>query len=677
MLCVAAMPAFGNLPAFDNTGNSLLSGTYYFREVIYVVGDNAGDLAGEYSAYGTITFNGNGGYTLGTAEENALSSSGSGQTAITGTTGTFTFAASGYGYFTDPLSSSIINYGLISNNTLIASATESGYNTLFIATLISSPVPTASSFQGNYQMAGFIPPYNGSTALASDVNFQLNPDGVKNLGTVNINGYFSGGGTTPYSQSSAATYTFSNGAGVVTFPTNSSAKFYSGQLYLYVSPDRNFVFGGTPGGYDIVVGTKNSGGTPNFSGIYFEAGLDWDATQYATSGYSALDTYYGTYNAVGGTIIGHERLLYALPQAPEGLSYNSTYPSSISNNTYTVTSGSYITQYWFGNNGAIRIGFGSGPSLGINVGIQAPVLSGSGVYLNPMGVVNAASYEPFTAGVSPGEIVVLYGSNLAPSFQAASSLPLPTTLNGVQVTVNGVPAPFYYVSPTQLSVVIPYSAAYSVTSGFPVARIVVTNSSGTSNAVTEFFNLTTPGFFTQNASGVGAPSVYHATAKGFTAVTNSNPAQPGETVVAYMSGLGTTVPSVTEGTATPASPLANTVNGFDVLVGGTEVCGAETNATPCQFIGLAPYLASVYQVNIPIPSSAAAGSTTLELLGPDSDDYQVAIPVGSGSVSASDRTSAGADAVSGKSHVRALRPSNQVRTLPCLNSDKSCGAVRE
>jgi uncharacterized protein (TIGR03437 family) len=673
MLGAVAMPALANLPAFDNTGNSLLSGTYYFREVIYVVADNAGDLGGEYSAYGTITFNGNGGYTLGTAAENSLSSSGSGQQSISGTTGTFTFAASGYGYFTDPLSSSIINYGLISNNTLIASATESGYNTLFIATLISSPAATASSFQGNYQMAGFIPPYNGSTALASDVSFPLNPDGNGNLGTVNMTGYFSGGGTTPYTQSSSVKYTFSNGAGVLSFPTNNNANFYTGgQMYLYLSPDRNFVFGGSPTGFDMVIGTKNTGGTPNFSGIYFEAGLDWDATQYSSAGVSALDTYYGTFNAVSGTIIGHERLLYALPQAANGFSYNATYPSSFSNSSYTVTSGSYGTQYWFGNNGAVRIGFGVGPSLGINVGLQAPALSSSsGVYLNPMGVVNAASYEPFTAGVSPGEIVVLYGSNLAPSFQAASSLPLPTALNGVQVTVNGVPAPFYYVSPTQLSVVIPLSAYYTVTSGFPIARIVVTNSSGTSNAVTEFFNLTTPGVFTQNASGVGAGSIYHATAKGFSAVTNSNPAQPGETVVAYLSGLGTTVPSVTEGTATPASPLTNTVNNFDVLVGGTEVCGAESNATPCPFIGLAPYLASVYQVNIPIPSTATAGSTSLEILGPDSDDYQVSIPIGTGTSTASDKAAPGADAV----HRKAFRPGSKPRVQPCLNTDKACSAT--
>lgn len=666
------MPALANLPSFDNTGNSLLNGTYYFREVVYPVGDSAGDLSGEYAAFGTITFNGAGSYTITNATENSLDSSGSGQQPFS-TTGTATFAASGYGYFTDPLSSSLVDYGLISNSTLIASATEAGYNTLFIATLLSSPSPTVSSFQGNYQFAGFIPPSNGATQYAADVSFQLNPDGNGNLGTVNISGYFAGNGSSTSSQSNSLKYSFSNGAGILPFPSSNSANFYYGQSFFYISPDRNFVFGGSQNGFDIFVGTKNTGGTPTFSGLYYEAGLDWDATQLAASGYSSMDTYYGSYNAVNGNVIGHERIFYGLYQSADGFTYNDSYPTSISGNTYTVTSAPYGTQYWFGNNGAIRIGFGIGPSLGISVGLQAPSLTGSGVYLSSQGTVNAASYAPFTAGVSPGEIVVLYGSNLAPSFQAASTVPLPDTLNGVTVTVNGVSAPIYYVSPGQLSVVIPYSAYYTVSSGFPIARIVVSNASGTSNAVTEFMNLTTPGVFTQNATGLGLASIYHATSTGFTAVTNSNPAAPGETVVAYVSGLGATVPSVTEGQATPASPLYNTVNDFDVLVNGTEVCGSESNATPCPFVGLAPYLANVYQVNIPIPSTATAGANTLEFIGPDSDNFQVSVPVGSGVASASDR--APSVGLSRAAHAKGIKSSPKPRTLPCLVTDKTCSSA--
>ena len=670
-MSAVAMPALANLPTFDNTGNSLLNGTYYFREVIYVVGDTSGDLGQELAEYGTITFSGTGSYTIPNGTVNSCSSSGCGQQALT-TTGTYTFAASGYGYLTNPLSSSsasYTNYGLISNGILIASATENGFNSLFIAVPVTSPVAANSSFQGNYQMVGFFP---GSASNSAGATYQMNPDGNGNLGTVSISG--SGSNGTSYSQTSSVKYSFSNGAGVVTFPTSSTANFYSGQEYLYISPDHNFVFGGSPNGFDMFVGVKKSSGSVNFNGLYYEAGLDFDGTQLATSGFSSIDTYYGTLNAQNGNIIGHERLYTGISNFVDGFTYTSSYPSSASSGSYTVTSGAYQTQYTFGNSGAIRIAYGVGASLALSVAIQAPSLSGSGVYLNPEGVVNAASYAPFTAGVSPGEIVVLYGTNLAPSLQVASALPLPTTLNTVQVTVNNVPAPIYYVSPTQISVVIPYSAYYTSTSGFPIARIVVTyGSQGASNAVTTFFNLSTPGVFTQNASGIGAASIYHVTAKGFTAVTESNPAQPGETVVAYISGMGSTLPSVTEGYPGPTNPPATTVNNFDVYVGGTEACGSETNATPCPYVGLAPYLANVYQFNIPIPSTATSGDNPVEILGPDSDDYQVTVPVGTTSANAKLGAAEPQD-------VRALRASHakhlqaKPRVLPCFITDATCSA---
>ena len=64
----------------------------------------------------------------------------------------------------------------------------------------------------------------------------------------------------------------------------------------------------------------------------------------------------------------------------------------------------------------IRIGSGIGPYLGLNVALPAPTVSApsGGVFLNPMGVVNAGSFAPFTASWAPGELLMLYGSNLAP-----------------------------------------------------------------------------------------------------------------------------------------------------------------------------------------------------------------------------------------------------------------------
>ena len=621
------MPALGNLPSWDSSGNSLLNGTYYFREVVYLVSDTSGDLSRALALYGNVTFNGAGSCTF--SNMTVVDSNSSSLESINSTTETYSIAASGQGFFPTPLVSGAQVYGMVSNGIFIGSMTETGYVDLFIAAPVSSPVATNSSFQGSYTLAGFVP--GGTPATMADTTFQLNPDGNGNLGTVNVTGYFGGGGSTVYTQSnSGIKYSFSNGAGVITFPTSSTANFYSGQEYMYMSPDRNFVFGGSPAGFDMFVGVKNSTSTVNFSGLYYQAGVDDDTSQLATSGYGAIDNYYGSFNASAGTAIGHQRLNTPLYNSvTEGFTYATTYPSSISGASYTDSVSQ--TQYTFANGGAVRIGFGLGPYLGINVALQAPALSGSGVYLNPTGIVNAASFSPFTAGVSPGEFIVIYGTGLAAGNAVASSLPFPTLLGNVQVKINGITAPIYYVTPTQIAVIVPYGAAYTAASGtLPIAQIQVVNNGISSNVTTQFINLTTPGIFTLAANGLGYGATEHATTG--QVVTATNPAQPGETVAVFVSGLGATLPAVTEGTAGPTNPLANTIQTIIAYVGGVEATVG--------YAGLAPYLAGLYQVNLTVPTTVTAGDNTIEILGPDSDNFQVLIPIGTGTTTSSARAGA-------------------------------------
>src|ERR1700728_5358252 len=81
--------------SWDTSGNGLLNGTYYFRQVMWLGGYNSANALKEAIAvYGNIVFGGNGTYTLtakaGDAAENTV-------TSVTGS-GTYTIAASGYGY---------------------------------------------------------------------------------------------------------------------------------------------------------------------------------------------------------------------------------------------------------------------------------------------------------------------------------------------------------------------------------------------------------------------------------------------------------------------------------------------------------------------------------------------------------------------------------------------------
>ena len=64
MAWIIAAGVLTSVPAaaqvWDPTGNSQLNGTYYFREVLYPIGDQAGDLSDGVSVYGGITFSGTG-----------------------------------------------------------------------------------------------------------------------------------------------------------------------------------------------------------------------------------------------------------------------------------------------------------------------------------------------------------------------------------------------------------------------------------------------------------------------------------------------------------------------------------------------------------------------------------------------------------------------------------------
>jgi uncharacterized protein (TIGR03437 family) len=653
-LCAVSVgPLAAQGPAFDTSGNGLLSGTYYFRHVIYVISTSAdvsgytGDITEAIVSYGAISFDGNGNYST---SNSVLVDSSSGQSPLSAS-GKYSISASGYGFLSNPVVNGDSIFGLVSaNGVFVGSSTETAYSysDLFIAAPLASPLPGNSSFQGGYTVAGFLP--GGNPLNSADVFFPMNPDGQGNLGTVSVTGYYGGGGTKTLSQTSSnVRYSFSSGAAVVTFPTSSTANFFSGQEILYFSPDGNFFFGGSPtDGFDMLVGVRNGAGTENFGGLFYEAGIDQDVSQLLGTGYANFDAYYGSFNATSaGNIVLHERLNSVFNANAYGTTFNDTYPTPPAG-TYTDTASSF--QYAVAAGGAVRIGQGIGPYLGINVALQAPAFSGPGVYLNPTGIVNAASFAPFTAGISNGEFITLFGTNLAQGTFVATSVPFPPSLGGVQVLINGVAAPIYYVTQGQLAVIVPAGNT------FPVAQIQVINNGVASNVVTEFVGKTAPGVFTLSNTGNGyAAAVHPATGS---IVTPDNPAAPGETIEVFVSGLGIVFPTVPDGAAPPLDPLSYTTNTI-----AAAISGAPATVT---FAGLAPQLAGLYQVNVTIPATAAAGENTLNISGPDSYTSQTLISVGASATAASVRQQ---PAVARK---RATSAGLAHRPLPCLISKPAC-----
>lgn len=602
----AAVPAFAQTPTWDTSGNGLLKGTYYFRQVYYEIGYNDGSLYDAAVAYGTVTFDGAGKYGM-TA---SLLDAQSGFPQNVTRSGTYSIAASGYGFLSSPFFNGDTIYGLVnSQGIFIGSATESasGYNDLFIAAQTTTPTATAAAFKGNYSLA-YMDLSGGSPQNTLGAMVQMSPNGATNLGTIAVTGYV-GGANSKYTQSQTGTYGASNGAMVLNIVGNSQ-NFFAGQYYLYPSPDGNFVFGGSPNGFDMFVGVRAPSGTPTFSGLYYQAGMDQDESQLVSSGYAILDTYYGSLNASAGAIVGHQRLLELLAT---GGSYDFTYGDSYtlsSSGTYSNGATSFVV-----GAGGIRIAGGIWPYLGINVAVPAPSFTPGGVYLNPTGIVNAASSAPFTARVAPGELLTLYGSNLASGFAIAQQAPFTTSLNNVQVMVNGVAAPIYYVSATQLSVIVPYGVTGTI------AQFQVNNNGTLSNIVTMPVGTTAPGVFTVPAGGLGYGAILHSD---YSLVTTKNPAQIGETVQVYLTGLGAVSPAISDGAAGPTGTLSVTpANAISADISGTQAT--------VQYSGLAPGLAGLYQVNVTIPSGLTAGDNSLDIAGPDSYTTEVTIPIGSGS----------------------------------------------
>ncbi len=363
----------------------------------------------------------------------------------------------------------------------------------------------------------------------------------------------------------------------------------------------------------MFVGVRTGSGTPALGGLYYQAGIDQDESQLLTSGYALLDNYYGALSANSGSIVGHQRIL-------ELLSYGGSYDYTYSDGYSLSSTGAYstsTTNYVVGADG-IRIGSGIWPYLGINVALPAPALSPTGVYLNPQGIVNAASSAPFTARIAPGELLTLYGNNLAAALAIAAQVPFPTTVGNVQVMVNGAAVPIYYVSPTQISVIVPYGITGSI------AQFQVSNAGTLSNTVTMAIGTTAPGVFTVPPGGLSYGAVLHAD---YSLVTPQSPAQIGETVQVYMTGLGAVTPSVGDGAAAPSDSLVNTSNTITADISGTTATVA--------FAGLAPGFAGLYQVNVTIPTGLTAGDNYLDIAGPDAYTSEALISIGGASAGAS------------------------------------------
>ncbi len=253
-------------------------------------------------------------------------------------------------------------------------------------------------------------------------------------------------------------------------------------------------------------------------------------------------------------------------------------------------------------------------------------------------VVNAASYAiggyatdspPTTIPIlGLGSIATIFGTNLAATTAEAPGVPLPWALAGTSVSVYGVAAPLFYVSPTQINFQWPQGVA-DPAGASSAQGVVVSTAAGLSNVYTAVSGLgaSALGVFTQNASGCGPGAVINVSADGGVSLNSpSNSAQPGGYISVYGTGLGDVYVASAmpppDGSPTPLSPLAPTHDFvavmFDFVMSNYEGLG------PYSWQGMAPGLVGVAQLNIQIPTTARLGcNVPLQLIG----DYNITAPV--------------------------------------------------
>jgi len=257
----------------------------------------------------------------------------------------------------------------------------------------------------------------------------------------------------------------------------------------------------------------------------------------------------------------------------------------------------FVGQTWssdFPNVGGLRLPFSWGNAFVVKFAPPGPPAITS--------VFNGASYLP---GIEAGSWAMIQGTNLANTYPGrtwtASEVVngnLPTSLDGVTVTIDGKAAFVYYISPTQINVQVPSDSVVGT------VNVVVTNNGDKSAPAPAQLEAVAPAFFTYLGTNYALASRLpdYALLGDPVVVPGTVAAKPGDTLVLWGTGFGATNPAVPAGTTVTGAPAVLT--GPTVTVGGiaAQVLSAVLTAGS----------AGVYQVTIQLPATVPTGAVAVQ-----------------------------------------------------------------
>jgi uncharacterized protein (TIGR03437 family) len=229
--------------------------------------------------------------------------------------------------------------------------------------------------------------------------------------------------------------------------------------------------------------------------------------------------------------------------------------------------------------------------------LQGTVQIGGNVQDNPNipalgALVSAGSFTPM-ARPSPGELVSVFGLNLADGIEFASSLPLKTQMQGTLIAFGGRPLPLVYTNPNQVNAMLPYGITPGTT-----YQLIVTRGNRLSVPQSLTVAAAEPAIFSIDSSGKGQGDIFvYRSATEQILAAPGQPAKAGDILIIYCAGLGGVDPLIDAGVA--VDRLIRTMNPIGLTIGGVQA--------QVSFSGLTGGLTGLYQINATMPDGVTPG----------------------------------------------------------------------
>ena len=237
------------------------------------------------------------------------------------------------------------------------------------------------------------------------------------------------------------------------------------------------------------------------------------------------------------------------------------------------------------------------PKTAYNSALNPLVNTPAVISANAIG--NAANY--FRASVSPGEIITLFGARFGPAdlvtLQYDAANRITTSLAGVQLLFDSVPAPVIYASAGQSSFIVPYGV-----SGKRTVNVQYVYQGARSNTITMDVFAALPALFSIDQSGTGPGAIQDAN---YQLNSAANPAKAGDVVLLYGTGAGNIFPEGPDG-GLAGDPLPKPNAPVTIQIGGKDATVLYAGASPGLTNGL-------IQINVLIPAGLAPGAQPVSL----------------------------------------------------------------